>query len=142
VALTACFLIDTSAAARMPMPHVAARLAPLIESGLVATTAVLNAEALYSARNPVEYEQLWEDRRVAYEYLPTNDEHWQAALDAQRVLARQGRHRTVGMPDLLTAVLAAEHRLIVLHHDSDFEAAADVIDFTHEWVPPRGNTVP
>ena len=75
MALTARFLIDTSAAARMPMPHVAARLAPLIESGLVATTAVLNAEALYSARNPVEYEQLWEDRRVAYEYLPTNDEH-------------------------------------------------------------------
>ena len=43
---------------------------------------------------------------------------------------------------IYSAVLAAEHRLIVLHHDSDFEAAADVIDFTHEWVPPRGNTVP
>ena len=42
------------------------------------------------------------------------------------------------MPDLLTAVLAAEHHLTVIHHDSDFETAAEVIDFAHEWVPPRG----
>jgi hypothetical protein len=41
---------------------------------VVATTASLDAEALYSARGPAEYEQLWADRRNAYEYLPTNDE--------------------------------------------------------------------
>ena len=133
MALIARFLIDTSSAARMPLPHVAARLAPLIEGGLVATTAVLDSEALYSARSSVE-----EDRRVAYEYLPTDDEQWRAALNTQRLLARQGRHRAVGMPDLLTAVLAAEHHLTVIHHDSDFETAAEVIDFAHEWVPPRG----
>lgn len=138
MALIAQFLIDTSAAARMPLPAVAARLAPLIEAGLVGTTAVLDAEALYSTRNPVEHEHLWADRRLAYEYLPTDDDHWQAALAAQRSLARQGRHRAVGMPDLLTAVLAAQHRLTVLHHDSDFETAAEVIDFDHKWVPPRG----
>jgi predicted nucleic acid-binding protein len=72
----------------MRHPDVAARLAPLIEAGPVATTASLDAEALYSPRNPVEYEQLWADHRVAYEYLPTEDEHWQAALEAQRELAR------------------------------------------------------
>jgi predicted nucleic acid-binding protein len=43
---------------------------------------------------------------LAYEYLPTNDEHWQAALDAQRRLASVGRHRAVGMVDLLIAALA------------------------------------
>ena len=59
MALIARFLIDTSSAARMPLPHVAARLAPLIEGGLVATTAVLDSEALYSARSSVEDEQLW-----------------------------------------------------------------------------------
>ncbi len=112
MALIARFLIDTSAAARMPLPEVTARLAPLIEAGLIATTAVLDAEALYSARNPAEYEQLWDDRRLAYEYLPTDDEHWQAALAAQRTLARDGRHRAVGLPDLLTAVLAAAHPLL------------------------------
>ncbi len=123
----------------MRHPDVAARLAPLIEAGLVATTAALDAEALYSARSPVEYEQLWADRRVAYEYLPTEDEHWQAALQAQRELARQGRHRAVGMPDLLTAVLAAAHGLTVVHYDADFETAATVVAFEQVWVMPRGS---
>ena len=91
MALIARYLIDTSAAARMRDPEVAARLGPLIESGLVATTASLDAEALYSARNSADYEQLWADRRLAYEYLPTEDEHWQAALAAQQSLARDGR---------------------------------------------------
>jgi len=46
------------------------RLEPLISGGVVATCATLDAEALYSARNPGEYEQLRADRRSAYEYLP------------------------------------------------------------------------
>lgn len=138
MALISRYLLDTSAAARMRHPEVGARLAPLIEAGLVATTAALDAEALYSARNPVEYEQLWVDRRVAYEYLPTEDEHWQAALQAQRELARQGRHRAVGMPDLLTAVLAAAHGLTVVHYDADFETAATVVAFEQAWVVRRG----
>jgi len=138
VALISKYLLDTSAAARMRHPEVAARLSPLIEAGLVATTASLDAEALYSARNPTEYEQLWADRRVAYEYLPTDDQHWQAALKAQRELARLGQHRAVGMPDLLTAVLAADHRLAVIHYDADFETAATVVAFEQIWVMPRG----
>lgn len=123
----------------MRHPDVGARVAPLIEAGLVATTAGLDAEALYSARNPVEYEQLWVDRRVSYEYLPTEDEHWRAALQAQRELARQGRHRAVGMPDLLTAVLAAAHGLTVVHYDADFETAATVVAFEQAWVVRRGS---
>lgn len=75
----------------MMHPEIAARLAPLIEAGTVATTAQLDAEALYSARDSADYEQLWSDRRVAYEYLPTDDDHWQTALAAQRQLARRYR---------------------------------------------------
>jgi predicted nucleic acid-binding protein len=138
VALIARYLIDTSAAARMRQPKVSSRLRPLIEGGLVATTASLDAEALYSARGPVEYEQLWADRRAAYEYLPTNDEHWQTALGAQRTLAARGQHRAVGMADLLTAALAATHRLTVIHYDADFETAATALAFEQRWVVPRG----
>jgi hypothetical protein len=68
-----------------------------------ATTARLDAEALYSARNTVNYQQLWSDRRLTYQYLPTNDEHWQTALDAQQQLASTGCHRAVGSADLLIA---------------------------------------
>lgn len=138
MAVTARFLIDTSAAARMANPDVAERLAPLIGGGVVATTASLDAEALYGARDANEHEDLWNDRRLAYEYLPTNDEHWQAALNAQRDLARTGRHRSVGVHDLLTAVLAAAHNLTVVHYDSDFDTAATVLAFEHRWVLPRG----
>lgn len=122
----------------MANPDVAERLAPLIQGGVVATTAVLDAEALYSARGADEYEELWNDRHLAYEYLPTNDEHWQAALSAQRELARKGQHRAVGVHDLLTAVLAAAHSLTVVHYDSDFEIAGTVLAFEHRWVLPRG----
>jgi predicted nucleic acid-binding protein len=138
VAVIARFLVDTSAAARMRLPVVADRLEPLITGGLVATSAALDAEALHSARTPAEYEQVRADRREAYEYLPTEDRHWQGAFDAQRVLARTGRHRAVGIVDLLTAVLAAEHGMTVLHYDSDFDIAAEVLEFEHRWVLPRG----
>jgi len=90
VALIARYLIDTSAAARMGDPIVNGRLAPLISGGVVATCATLDAEALYSARSPGEYEQLRADRRTAFEYLPTEEETWQHAFTAQRELARTG----------------------------------------------------
>ena len=137
--MIARFLIDTSAAARMRLSPVAERLEPLITGGLVATCATLDAEALYSARSPAEYEQVRADRRDAYEYLPTDDGHWQQAFDAQRSLARIGRHRAVGIADLLTAVLAAEHGMTIVHYDADFEIAAEVLEFEHRWVLPRGS---
>lgn len=138
MALIARCLIDTSAAARMTSPTVASRLAPLIEAGLVATTAQLDAEALYSARNHAEYEQLRSDRRLAYEYLPTNDVQWQTALEAQRTLAGQGRHRAVGIVDLLIATLAVAHDVLLMHYDSDFEIAGQVLPLRHQWVVDRG----
>jgi hypothetical protein len=138
VAVVARFLIDTSAAARVSSALVRARLEPLIVGGVVATCATLDAEALYSARSPAEYERLRADRRTAFEYLPTEDEHWQAAFAAQRELARTGRHRAVGIADLLSAVLAGQHRLTLIHYDADFEIAAEVIDFEHRWVAERG----
>ena len=45
----------------------------------------------------------------------------------------------MGIVDLLTAVLAAEHGLTVLHYDADFEIAAELLAFEHRWVLPRGS---
>jgi hypothetical protein len=77
--------------------------------------------------------------RAAYEYLPTEDDHWQCALAAQRQLAATGRHRAVGIADLLTAVLAGDHRITVIHYDAEFEIAAEVLPFDHRWVASRGS---
>lgn len=139
MAVIARYLVDTSAAARMRHSVVAVRVSPLIEAGVVATCATLDSEALYSARSPAEYEQIRADRRYAYEYLAIDDRHWQAAFDAQRVLARTGRHRAVGIADLLSAVLAGEHQLTLVHYDADFDIAEEVITFKGQWVAPRGS---
>ncbi len=139
MALIARCLIDTSAAARMHHAVISERLAPLIEAGIVATCATLDAEALFSARGQREYEEVRADRRQAYEYLPTDDRHWEAAFEAQRELARSGRHRAVGIADLLTAVLAAEHRLTLLHYNADFDIASEVLDADCRWVADPGS---
>jgi predicted nucleic acid-binding protein len=138
VALIARYLIDTSAAARVQHSEVRARVLLVIETGLAATCAPLDADALFSARGPAEYENVRQERRESFEYLPMDDEHWSKAFDAQRELARTGRHRSVGTTDLLTAVLAGEHRLTLLHYNADFEIAADVVEFDQQWVVPRG----
>jgi hypothetical protein len=44
----------------------------------------------------------------------------------------------VGIADLLTAVLAAEDGMTVLHDDGDLPIAAEVLAFEHRWVLPRG----
>ena len=123
----------------MNNPAVAATLVPLVEGGVVGTCASLDAEALFSARNPKEYEHIRDNRRHAYEYLPTEDRHWQAAFDVQRELARSGRHRAVGIADLLTPVLAAEQGMTIVHYDADFEIVREVLSFRQRWVAPRGS---
>ena len=105
MAVNAGFLIDTSAAARMRLAAVADRLEPLITGGLVATCGGLDAEALYSTRSAVEYEQVRADRREAYEYPLTDYCHWQRAFDAQ-VLNADLRHpgRQIYLHDTCTAL--------------------------------------
>jgi predicted nucleic acid-binding protein len=139
MAVVARYLIDTSAAARMHHDGVAERLAPLITAGLVATCAPLDFEALFSARNPPDYEQIRADRQAAYEYLPVLDEHWQRAMDVQRSLAGVSRHRGVGLTDLLVAAVAEQHQITVLHYDSDYDTIREFTDLQAVWVIGRGD---
>lgn len=138
MAIVARYVVDTSAFGRAGHPTVGRRLVPLLERGLLATCAPLDFEALHSARTPAEYEELRADRRASYEYLPTNDRDWARVLDLQRQLAGQGRHRSVGMPDLLVAAVAEREQLTVLHYDRDFDLVAEITGQPVEWVVPAG----
>jgi predicted nucleic acid-binding protein len=140
MALIARYLVDTSVWARRRQPVVAARVVPLISAGLVATCSVLDAEALYSTRSCAEYEQIRRDRRAAYEFLASDQEVWDRALDVQRELAARSMIRSVGIPDLLVAAVAERHRVTVLHYDRDFEHVASITGQLVEWVVPRGRT--
>lgn len=138
MALIARFIIDTSAATRMADPEVERRLRALIDGSVVGTTASLDAQALAGAASRNDYERLLAHHRTTREYLPTNDEHWHAALGAQRALAETNEHGKVDILDLLTAVLASAHKLTLVHYKAGFEAAATVLTFRHRWVVPPG----
>jgi predicted nucleic acid-binding protein len=140
MALIARYLVDTSVWTRRRQPVVAARVVPLISAGLVATCSVLDAEALYSTRSSAEYEQIRRDRRAAYEFLASDQEVWDRALDVQRALAARSMIRSVGIPGLLVAAVAERHRVTVLHYDRDFEHVASITGQLVEWVVPRGRT--
>lgn len=53
-------------------------------------------------------------------------------------LTGAGRHRAVGMADLLIATLAIVHDVTLLHYDADFEIAAAVLPFRHRPALERG----
>ena len=139
MAVVARYLLDTSAAARVPVPEVADRVVPLLSAGLLATCAALDLEALYSARSPREYHGVRADRRLAYESHPTEDSNWERALQVQAALAEAGRRRGVGLADLVVGAVAERHRVTVLHYDGDFDLVAGVTGQRTEWVVPAGS---
>ena len=136
--MRARYLVDKSALARMPIPVVAARLAPLIEMGWVATCAVIDLEVLYSVRNLDDYDAIRRRRELAYDAVPMTEHVFASALETQRELARTGRHR-VPINDLLIAAAAELAGLTVLHYDADFDRIAEVTHQPVEWVVPRGS---
>ena len=138
--MTARYLIDKSALARMTHESVKQRLAPIIEAAEAATCAIIDLEVLYSARNHEEHANIRDRRALAYEWVPLTEEVFERAVAVQGELARTGRHR-IPIPDLLIAAASESASLTVLHYDSDFDVIADVTGQSTEWVVPRG-TVP
>lgn len=138
MAAVARYLMDTSVWHRRHSAAVAERVVPLINSGLVATCSVLDAEALYSTRSPHEYEQVRQNRRDAYELLPINQEEWDRALETQRELAARSMTRSCGIADLLVAATAERHDVTILHYDEDYDDIAAITGQRVEWIVPRG----
>jgi predicted nucleic acid-binding protein len=141
MAAVARYLADTSALARLHRPPVSAVLAPLIESGVVATCGVIEFELGWATRSSAEFDQLRTDRDAGYEWLATHDEDWRRALEVQALLWRRSRMRALGLPDLLVAAVAERERVTVLHYDGDYDLIAQVTGQLMQWVVPRG-TVP
>jgi predicted nucleic acid-binding protein len=136
--VSARYLVDKSALARMPVPAVRDRLAPILEAGEAATCSIVDLEVLYSARNREEYERIRARRRLAYVQVPLTEATFGRAIDVQQELARQGHHR-LPIPDLIVAAAAEGAGLAVLHYDADFDRIAAVTGQPVEWVVPRGS---
>jgi predicted nucleic acid-binding protein len=127
--------------ARLRHPEVAAVLAPLIESGVVAACGVIEFEVSWATRSSTELDQVRADRDAGYEWLATRAEDWRRALEVQAALWRGGRVRAVGLTDLLIAAVAERERVTVLHYAGDYEPIAQVTGQAVQWILPRG-TVP
>lgn len=136
----ATHIADTSAFSRIPLnPAIEARLANLMSRALLATCAMLDLEALYSAQSKDDYNQILSYRTSVLEYVETNDEHLQRALEVQHQLAKLGQHRAVKLPDLVIAAVAESEGLTLLHYDHDFDLIAALTNQSTEWVMPQGS---
>lgn len=133
--MTARFLADESALARMSVPAVAHRLGPLLADDLIATCAIVDLEVLYSARGPADYEAIWEERRALEDALIT-PAVMRRGLQVQRILASRSRHR-LPIPALMVAAAAESAGLAILHYDADYEHIPEVTGQAQKWVAPR-----
>lgn len=135
----ATYLADKSALIHMRTPEVAAKLAPLIQDGEVATCGVVELEVLYSARSEVDLIATRSRRAAAFPRIAMSEEDFNRAEDVMAQLARKGHHRAVSLPDLLIAAVAERSRLVVLHYNADYDLIAAVTGQKVEWVASRGS---
>jgi predicted nucleic acid-binding protein len=136
-------LLDNSAWARLELPSLAedrrAELADMIERGEIAVCTPFLLEAGWSARGGTHHDQLLADLLL----LPRLriDAHVEdAAVDAQRDLARRGHDRSAPPADLLIAACAHVHGAGVLHYDRDYDVLVELtgLAFESHWLASAG----
>lgn len=116
-------LVDNSIYARRDHSVVAERWQQASADGQLVLVAPMLAEVVYSARNGDAARQELADLLLAYDLEPITPGTWDLALRAQAQLARVGNgyQRRFSIADLLTAALAHQTGLGVLHYDRDFD---------------------
>lgn len=135
--LSAYYLGDTSAVARVSKPSIGARLRPLLEAGLVARCSITDLEAGVSARSGRDWNRT-RSARSPWPQAPIDQTVLDRAKDVQGELAQRGLHRTVKLGDLVIAAAAERAGLVVLHYDRDFDRIAEVTGQAVEWVVAPG----
>jgi len=131
------YLGDTSALARLTHPTVTPRLAPLLESGLVARCTPTDLEAGYASPSPAAHCAM-RQFRAAWPLVAMDQPVLDRAVEVQDVLADRSQHRGAKIADLLVAAAAEAAGLVVLHYDHDFDLIATVTGQPVDWIVPAG----
>jgi predicted nucleic acid-binding protein len=135
-------LLDTSAWHRLTHPDLPdvrrAEILDRAERGKLAVCLPVLLEAGHSARDPRTHEEVL-DRLLDLPWYDLGPSAQQAALEAQRELARAGHHRLAPV-DLMIAAIADEHDCAVLHYDADYDLLTrrTSLRFESEWLAERG----
>ncbi len=136
------YLIDLSAWARAARPGARRRWTSLMESGRLVCHPVFALELLHTAPNRVEFASLASDLTRGFEWVRPDEDTMPLALDLQRRMAgRSPAGQRVKTPDLLTAALAEQHGLGIVHSDRDYDAIKDHAGaaYDSEWLAPPGS---
>ncbi len=111
----------------------------MIENGELAVCAPFLLEAGWSARSAPRHDELLADL-LQLPRLWIDADVEDAALAAQRDLARRGHHRSASPSDLLIAACAHSNGAGVLHYDRDYDVLAELtrLAFDSQWLAVAG----
>jgi predicted nucleic acid-binding protein len=135
-------LIDLSAWARSGDPDAAVRWQELVEEDRLICHPVFALECLHNAINPPEYAELRRDLDQAFAWFWPDEGTAEIAMQLQKRMAtRAPCGQRVKTADLLTAALALQHGVGVLHYDSDYDEIQARGDsaLESEWLAERGS---
>ncbi len=124
---TTRWLIDKSAFVRLPQSPDFDLWMERINRGLVGAATVTLLELGFSAKSGSDWRTALLEPPVSLlipELMTPAAEN--RALEVQGVLANQGYHRAVKVPDLIIASVAEFTGYTILHLDKDFELIAEV----------------
>ena len=138
MAVTARYLADKSALARISHPEVAGWLEPRLLDGDVARCSIIDLEVLFSARGHQDFVAIRGERASGFPFVDTSQADFDRAIVVMEALARRGKHRAVGIPDLLIAAVGERAGLVLVHYDADFDLIAEVTRQPMQWVVPKG----
>jgi predicted nucleic acid-binding protein len=133
----ATYLADKSALVRVGLEG-AGWLAAEIMEGNVRRSSMTDLELFYSATSYQALLQIIEERQAGFRPVDTRQADWDRAVEVMVLLAEKGKHRSVGIADLLIAAVAERHELTLVHYDSDFDHVSEVTGQTTRWLAPRG----
>ena len=106
-------------------------------AGEIAMSPSVLTELLWSARNPVDFDDIVEELAVLPRLNPDGPA-WDRALEVWRELARRERHRQVPLNDLVVAATAERAGVAVCHYDRHFEVIAEVTGQPVRAIAPLG----
>jgi hypothetical protein len=135
--MSAQFLIDTSALARLMRPGAESYgWDQAVAAGLIAVCPITELEFFYSARSAKDREETVGDMGEAFGWVPVHDRASARAWEVQGELTARGQHRAAGPVDLVVAATAELFGLTLLHHDRDFATIAGVTGQYLRWYGP------